>query len=69
MPPQQRTAYVKELTRRRAKLQAEITALSQERDQFLAAQREAESPNTRFDQALIEAVKQQAGKQGIKLKN
>lgn len=70
MLPAQRAAHIKELTRQRAKLQAEITALSQERDQFLAARREvaSHSSNMRFDQALIEAVKEQAEKKGIKLK-
>ncbi len=71
MPPEKRGAHIKELTRRRAQLQTKITAISQQRDQYLATQREAKDaePKAGLDDALIQAVREQAAKQDIKLKD
>ena len=71
IPADKRATHIEDFAKRRAQLQAEITNLSRKRDTFLAAQREAERSGVKagLNDALIEAVKEQAAKQDIKLKS
>ena len=66
---EKREAYVKDLSQRREKLQTQIADLSKQRDRFIAEERKAKplANEARLDEALIEAVEEQAEKKGVEL--
>ncbi len=66
MAPEEQEAYVAELADERADIQAQIRALSQDRDGFLAKKvEEAGGLKSSLDQKLYDAVKEQAGEAGL----
>ena len=68
MAPAEREAYVKEKAERRAHIQAEIDAISKQRDAWVAdenARRAASGEGDGFDVKVLESVREQAASAGI----
>lgn len=69
MTEAEREAFVAEKAKQRADLQARIAKLSQERDEFVAAERRAQSgaEGATLDQAVVKALEEQAVKKGYRM--
>lgn len=58
MDTEEKTAYVKELTTKRAAIKKEIQTLSEQRKRYIAENKPAEAPENTLDQAMINAIKE-----------
>ncbi len=69
MSQAEREAFVADKARQRAEIQGRIAGLSQERDEFLAEQRKAqtEAGGATLDQAVVKALEEQAVKKGYRM--
>ncbi|MEW5848411.1 MAG: vWA domain-containing protein [Myxococcota bacterium] len=65
MTPEQRKAYVAEMERKRAALQAKIRELEAKRQAYLAAQQKKGKDKDTFDAAVVESVRSGAGKKAF----
>ncbi|PZR40015.1 MAG: hypothetical protein DI538_05355 [Azospira oryzae] len=65
MNAQQRTAYVKQKSAERIKIQAAIQTLNQKRQAYITSHTAQESNDASLDEAMIKAVKQQAGSKSL----
>lgn len=65
MTPEEKKAYVLEKKAEREKLQQEINMLTKKREQYVAEQSRQTSEENMLDQAIILAVKKQAGSKGF----
>ncbi len=68
MNAQQRTAYVKQKSVERTKIQTEIQSLNQKRQTYIATHTSQESKDASLDGAMIKAVKEQARSKSLSWK-
>jgi hypothetical protein len=68
LKPEARQAYVDQKAAERAKIQADIKRLNEEREKFVAEKTKAAGKDETLDKAIVSAVREQAAKKEIEFK-
>lgn len=68
LKPEDRQAYVDQKAAERAKIQADIKRLNEEREKYVAEKRKEKGKDETLDKAIVTAVREQAAKKEIEFK-